>query len=167
MNNLVKAGMTQKLFTLLFFIGVTFATQAQDKELPPNSTKYTIGEINVTGTTSYNEQTVIAFTNLKTGEQIFIPGTKISKVLNKLWDLEKVFIEGYSFGSVGQVFNIAENTGVLKNKLFNLPKFLINKNVKPTNDSLKQAISLTGFFIDKFLKKYNKKLPFYRKNILA
>ena len=87
MNNLVKAGMTQKLFTLLFFIGVTFATQAQDKELPPNSTKYTIGEINVTGTTSYNEQTVIAFTNLKTGEQIFIPGTKISKVLNKLWDL--------------------------------------------------------------------------------
>ena len=87
MNNLVKAGMTQKLFTLLFFIGVTFATQAQDQELPPNSTKYTIGEINVTGTTSYNEQTVIAFTNLKTGEQIFIPGTKISKVLNKLWDL--------------------------------------------------------------------------------
>jgi len=54
-----------------------------------------------------------------------------------------------------------------KNKLFNLPKFLINKNVKPTNDSLKQAISLTGFFIDKFLKKNNKKLPFYRKNILA
>jgi len=40
--------------------------------------------------------------------------------VNKLWDLEKVFIEGYSFGSVGQVFNIAENTGVLKNKLFNL-----------------------------------------------
>ena len=74
MNNLVKAGMTQKLFTLLFFIGVTFATQAQDKELPPNSTKYTIGEINVTGTTSYNEQTVIAFTNLKTGEQIFGDG---------------------------------------------------------------------------------------------
>ena len=54
-----------------------------------------------------------------------------------------------------------------RNKLFNLPKFLINKNVKPTNDSLKQAISLTGFFIDKFLKKNNKKLPFYRKNILA
>ena len=53
-----------------------------------------------------------------------------------------------------------------KNKLLNLPKFLVNKNVKPSNDSLKQAISLTGFFIDKFLRKNNKKLPFYRKKIL-
>ena len=53
-----------------------------------------------------------------------------------------------------------------KNKLLNLPKFLIDKNVKPSNDSLKQAITLTGFFIDKFLKKNNKKLPFYRKKIL-
>jgi len=63
---------------------------------------------------------------------------------------------------------VSKNEGEkYKNKLFNLPKFLIDKNVKPTKDSLKQGISLTGFFIDKFLKKYNKKLPFYRKNILT
>lgn len=30
-----------------------------------------------------------------------------------------VFIEGYSMGSKGQVFNIGENTGILKNKLWN------------------------------------------------
>ena len=63
---------------------------------------------------------------------------------------------------------VSKNEGEkYKNKLFNLPKFLIDKNVKPTKDSLKQGISLTGFFIDKFLKKNNKKLPFYRKNILT
>lgn len=31
----------------------------------------------------------------------------------------KVFIEGYSMGSRGRVFNIAENTGILKYKLWN------------------------------------------------
>lgn len=32
--------------------------------------------------------------------------------------LDKIAIEGYSMGSVGAVFNIAENTGVLKHRLF-------------------------------------------------
>jgi len=48
-----------------------------------------------------------------------------------------------------------------------LPKFLIKRNVKPNEDSLKQALLLSGFFIDKFLKKNNKKMPFYRKKILT
>src|SRR5699024_2858494 len=50
--------------------------------------EYTIGGIEVTGTTSYNPQTVIAFTGLKEGEKIYIPGDKISKAIKKLWDLE-------------------------------------------------------------------------------
>jgi outer membrane protein insertion porin family len=49
--------------------------------------QYTIGEIKVTGTSNYNEQTVIAFTGLKEGEKIYIPGERLTKVLNKLWDL--------------------------------------------------------------------------------
>ena len=87
-------------------------------------------------------------------------------------DLEKCVVSGkkenliYISPKTGKAVSKKEGEKY-KNKLFNLPKFLINKNVKPTNDSLKQAISLTGFFIDKFLKKNNKKLPFYRKNILA
>ena len=87
-------------------------------------------------------------------------------------DLEKCVVSGkkenliYISPKSGKAVSKKEGEKY-KNKLFNLPKFLINKNVKPTNDSLKQAISLTGFFIDKFLKKNNKKLPFYRKNILA
>ena len=87
-------------------------------------------------------------------------------------DLEKCVVSGvkenliYISPKSGKA--VSKNEGEkYKKKLFNLPKFLINKNVKPTNDSLKQAILLTGFFIDKFLKKNNKKLPFYRKNILT
>src|SRR5699024_5936165 len=49
--------------------------------------KYTIGGIKVTGTTNYNKQTVIAFTGLRKGEEIYIPGDKLSKVIKRLWDL--------------------------------------------------------------------------------
>lgn len=35
-------------------------------------------------------------------------------------DVEKVFIEDYSLGSKGKVFHIAENTGVLKYRFWNL-----------------------------------------------
>ena len=64
----------------------TLSFQAQDLPLG-NGTKYTIGKIEVSGTVSYNEQTVIAYTGLKSGEEIFIPGDKLSKILKKLWDL--------------------------------------------------------------------------------
>ena len=54
-----------------------------------------------------------------------------------------------------------------KNKLLNLPKFLIDKNINPEEDSLKKGIILTGYFLNKFLKNNNKKMPFYRKNIIS
>ena len=65
----------------------TLSFQAQDLPLGEGK-KYTIGNIEVTGTVSYNKQTVIAYTGLKPGEEIFIPGDRISKVLKKLWDLD-------------------------------------------------------------------------------
>ena len=36
--------------------------------------------------------------------------------------LNNIFIEGYSFGSKGLVFNLAENMGTLKHKLYKLDK---------------------------------------------
>ncbi len=65
----------------------TLSFQAQDLPLGQGK-KYTIGKIEVTGAESYNEQTVIAFTGLQSGEEIFIPGDRLSKVLKQLWDLE-------------------------------------------------------------------------------
>lgn len=61
--------------------------KAQDLPLG-NGEQYTIGEIKVTGTVTYNEQTVITFTGLNPGEKIYLPGDRISNVLKKLWDLE-------------------------------------------------------------------------------
>ncbi|WP_459211371.1 BamA/OMP85 family outer membrane protein [Aquimarina rhabdastrellae] len=53
-----------------------------------NGKEYTLGEIKVTGSVSYNENTIIAFTGLRSGERIFLPGDKISGIIKKLWDLE-------------------------------------------------------------------------------
>ena len=50
--------------------------------------EYILGGLTVTGIKSYNQQTVVAYTGLREGQVITIPGEQISKVLNKLWKLE-------------------------------------------------------------------------------
>ncbi|SOC78923.1 Beta-barrel assembly machine subunit BamA [Salinimicrobium sediminis] len=86
-SNLVSAFTSKHILALLALsLFINFTSAAQDLPLA-NGKEYTIGEINVTGTISYNEQTVIAYTGLKKGEKIFIPGDRISKVLKKLWDI--------------------------------------------------------------------------------
>ncbi len=69
----------------LFTIFSLCTLQAQQKELD-SGRKYTINSIVVTGAQSFNEQTVIAFTGLKKGDQIYIPGEKLSQVTKKLWE---------------------------------------------------------------------------------
>jgi outer membrane protein insertion porin family len=71
--------------TFLLTILMVFSVSAQQKDLN-SSRKYTINEIKVTGTQSFNEQTVIAFTGLKKGDRIFVPGEKLSAVTKKLWE---------------------------------------------------------------------------------
>lgn len=70
---------------LLFTILSVFTLQAQQKELDSGK-KYTINNITVSGAQSFNEQTVIAFTGLKKGDRIYIPGEKLSQVTKKLWE---------------------------------------------------------------------------------
>ena len=90
MSSSVKE-MTKKLpitfVTLLAFLIHSISLSAQ--RIPGSGGKeYVIGDIKVTGSTSYNENTVITFTGLKKGDRIFMPGDRISKVIKKLWDLE-------------------------------------------------------------------------------
>ena len=63
----------------------------QDETLiNPNQT-YEINDIKVSGITSYNENTVITYTGLRVGERLYLKGeagSKISKVIKKLWSLE-------------------------------------------------------------------------------
>jgi outer membrane protein insertion porin family len=87
-NKLVSTPYSFRALSLIAFCFLyTLSFQAQDLPLGQGK-KYTIGKIEVTGAESYNDQTVIAFTGLKTGEEIFLPGDRLSKVLKKLWDLE-------------------------------------------------------------------------------
>ncbi len=86
MSNLVSAfKATSFLAFLALCLFNSTPTTAQDLPLA-NGKEYTIGDIDVTGTVSFNEQTVIAYSGLKKGEKIYIPGDRISKVLKKLWD---------------------------------------------------------------------------------
>jgi len=69
----------------LITIGTVCSLTAQQKELD-SGIKYTINSITVTGEQSFNEKTVVAFTGLKVGDRIYIPGEKLSSVTKKLWE---------------------------------------------------------------------------------
>jgi len=109
-SNLVSAFMTKKVFTLLAVAcSLIFSISSQAQGLPlADGKKYIIGDIKVTGTVSFNEQTVIAYTGLKKGEEIYIPGDKISSVINKLWDIDQFsdinfYITNVSDGNVADL----------------------------------------------------------------
>lgn len=75
------------LLCLIFCLALNLNNiHAQDVSISGGK-KYTLGSISVTGAESYNDKTVIAFTGLKEGEEIYIPGKKLSEVLEKLWNL--------------------------------------------------------------------------------
>ena len=76
----------RKLYsTLLLFLLFVCLVRAQEQQLDVG-TRYTLNSITVTGAQSFNENTVIAFTGLKKGDQLFIPGEKLSAVTKKLWE---------------------------------------------------------------------------------
>lgn len=109
--------MYKKIF-FLFTICLTalcFKANAQDMAVG-NGKEYTIADIKVTGTTNYNEQTVIAFTGLRKGDEIFIPGDKISTVINKLWDLD--LFSDINF----YVTNIEDNKVYLELEIIEVPE---------------------------------------------
>ncbi|MCB0454073.1 MAG: outer membrane protein assembly factor BamA [Aequorivita sp.] len=89
MNNLINSSLLhtyrKSYCILLFTILSVFTLQAQQKELDSGK-KYTINNITVSGAQSFNEQTVVAFTGLKKGDRIYIPGEKLSQVTKKLWE---------------------------------------------------------------------------------
>ena len=85
-NNSLLLHTYKRVYCILIFTIVSFFTsQAQQKELD-NGNKFTINKIEVTGAQNFNEQTVIAFTGLKKGDQLFIPGEKLSSITKKLWE---------------------------------------------------------------------------------
>ncbi|MAK35975.1 MAG: outer membrane protein assembly factor BamA [Flavobacteriaceae bacterium] len=86
LNNNRLLQRSKKLYCLLIatllFVSIS---NAQQKELD-SGRKYTLNSVTVTGNQSFNEQTVIAFTGLKEGERLYVPGERLSSVTKKLWE---------------------------------------------------------------------------------
>ena len=81
-----------------------------------NIERYNIGNITVTGNTSFSPLTIITFSGLKKGAAIDIPGEKLSSAVKKLW-------KSNLFSSVN-IFRTNVKDGVidLEIELFDLPE---------------------------------------------
>lgn len=77
--------MSKRFLFILLLLFSALTIQAQEKQLDSGK-KYTIRSISVAGAQSFNAQTVIAFTGLKKGDRIHVPGERLSEVTRKLWD---------------------------------------------------------------------------------
>ena len=86
MNN-HKTKTLKKILTLILALSHLIIV-AQTNELLDYSTpkKYALGGIVIEGANNLNNSTLIAITELEIGKEIEIPGIKITKAINKLWD---------------------------------------------------------------------------------
>lgn len=134
------------------------------QELPySNGEKYTLGDITVSGNTSFGEQTIITYSGLTKGKQMTIPGEDIGDAIKKLWN-SKLFsdIEIYITNIEGDVasleirlsdlpqLNELKINGVKKGKVEGIVKETkLNKGVKVTENLL----TTTKNFLNKKYKK--------------
>ncbi len=78
--------------------------------------KYILGDISVSGNSSFSEQTIVSYSGLRKGKEITIPGEDIANAIKKLWG-SKLFsdIEIY-------LTKVEGNTAYLQIKLSDLPQ---------------------------------------------
>ncbi len=120
-NNLVnfkllKTYITRLLFIIFLISSLNITAQNSASE---NAKTYTIGDITVTGNTSFSSQTVITYSGLRKGQEITIPSTsdsKIGEAIKKLWNSNL-------FSSIEIYINsIEETTANLEIQLIDLPE---------------------------------------------
>ena len=152
---------------LLFTILSLFTLSAQQLPLQGNK-KYTIKSLTVSGEQSFNEKTVIAFTGLKVGDRIYIPGEKLSEITKKLWE------QGLFSDIAFYVTNIVEDKVDLELHIVELPtiksvtivgvkkakqkEIIKDNNLKPGVKITKNLITTTENYIK---KKYREDGYFY------
>jgi outer membrane protein insertion porin family len=117
-NNLIKTllkkNITQLALILLFF--VSSLTVTAQNNIFEKGKKYTIEAVTVSGDTNFSPQTVIAYSGLRKGQEVIIPGEKISLALKKLW-------KSNLFSNIDvYVSKIEGNAVTLDIKLFDLPE---------------------------------------------
>ena len=164
MNNLINTlSLTYlKYFIVNLFLAIGFNIQAQDLTYS-NGEKYTLGEITVSGNTSFSEQTIVAYSGLRKGKEMTIPGEDISDAIKKLWK-SKLFsdIELYITKIEGNVANLEirvsdlpqlnelKINGVKKSK----KESIIDENKLKTGTKVTEnLITTTKNFLEKKYKK--------------
>ena len=118
MNNLAKKKYLRTYINpLLISLAFIFSGIVTAQNIDFDSGKqYTIGDITVTGDTTFSEQTVVAYSGLKKGENIIIPGEQISNAIKKLWGTNL-------FSSIDIYLTKAvQDTAYLEINLFDLPE---------------------------------------------
>ena len=80
-QNLTKElSLIPKFFLILFILLFSSTTYSQN-----SVERYNIGEIKVSGNTSFSPLTIVTFSGLREGDAIIIPGEKLSNAIKKLW----------------------------------------------------------------------------------
>lgn len=106
---------TSLIFTFLFLVS-SLTLQAQELQSAPVGEKYILGDISVSGDSHFSAQTIVTYSGLRKGEEIVIPGDKISEAIRKLWK-SNLFrdINIYLLKTEG-------NVAYLEIRLFDLPE---------------------------------------------
>ena len=160
-----------KYFSAILFLVLGFNIQAQNLQYS-NGEKYTLGEITVSGNTSFSEQTIVTYSGLRKGKEMTIPGEDISTAIKKLWN-SNLFsdIEIY-------ITKIDKNVADLEIRLSDLPQLneLKINGVKKskvegiiTENKLKKGVKVTENLrttTKNFLEKKYKKQGFLNTKVL-
>ena len=115
-NSLIKYKMRLKIkFFIVFLLSVSFNLNIFSQE-DSTSNKNIIGEITVSGNTSFSPITIITYSGLREGDEVSIPGEKISTAIKKLW--ESNLFSSVEIYRIKQIDNVVD----LEIQLMDLPE---------------------------------------------
>ncbi len=146
-NNLPKITFLKALIISISYALILLVSTANAQSSLTNlGQKYTINEINITGNTTLNAQTIIAYSKLRKGETVEVGGEKIGEAVKKLW-------RSNLFSSIDIYFvNIDGSKADLEIYLVDLPELNevrvegIKKNKKDevlNENSLRKGVKVT------------------------
>ena len=102
-------------FFIVFLLSVSFNLNIFSQETN-TSNKNIIGEITVSGNTSFSPITIITYSGLREGDEVSIPGEKISTAIKKLW--ESNLFSSVEIYRIKQIDNVVD----LEIQLMDLPE---------------------------------------------
>lgn len=159
-TNSISLNPYRTLLLAFFVIFISVGASAQQRVID-GDIKYTIGKLEISGLKSYNEQTVLTFTGLRSGERIYVPGQRLSDVIAKLWEQKlfsdiNIYVTNIEGNTVDLEINIAELpslnevtiTGIKERKTKDILK---DNNLRKGSKVTKNLITTTKNYI---LNKY-------------